>query len=147
MPARRKVRCSVDVPRRVRHSHQNLQNTLMKRGKPTRKLDPVRDLKHRPCRGGLAARSVCRGGPPRPLFPVSADAFQSANHDASERLGMANAGSPDECFGDGSELDRNGRFGGPNSPMSADFDLFHDPVLTPAEAPIRLPSIASKRTI
>ena len=42
MPARRKVRGSVDVPPWVRHSHQNLQNTLMKRGNPRRAANAER---------------------------------------------------------------------------------------------------------
>jgi len=41
VPARRKARCSADVPLWVRHSHQNLQNTLMKRSTPTRELELI----------------------------------------------------------------------------------------------------------
>ena len=45
MPARRKARCSADVPLWVCYSHQNLQNTLMKRSTPTRELKLIRGPK------------------------------------------------------------------------------------------------------
>ena len=96
MPSRRKARCSVDVPVWVRHSHQNLQNTLMKRSTPTRELELIR-TQNTGLLKVVQRRGVCvEAGLPGPIFPVSTAAVEAANYDAGVRHGVANAGSPGE---------------------------------------------------
>ena len=87
MPVRRKARCSADVLPWVRHSHQHLQNTLLKRHTPTRELDLIRTPKMLVLPRSSAARSVCvEAGCARPLLPVSTTALQATNYDAGVRL-------------------------------------------------------------